>query len=88
MNRKNGALMVNLVNTAGPHSDMGVRQFDEIPVVGPVELTVRCARRPSAVRLQPGNRKVLWKFGSGCVRVKVPCVRIHEILEIMQDDVL
>jgi len=81
LTRKNGALLVHLVNTGGAHH-AGCYTFDEIPPVGPVQLQVRLPHKPRRVRLQPGGRLLKWAFAQGCLTVRVPQVAIHEMIEI------
>ncbi|MEN7974070.1 MAG: alpha-amylase family protein, partial [Verrucomicrobiota bacterium] len=38
--RKDGKLMINLINTSGPHGDDNVYVFDEIQPVGPLEISI------------------------------------------------
>ncbi len=79
--RKEDRLLLNLVNTGGDHHG-GCYTFDEIPPVGPLELTVRLAERPRSVKLQPGNRRLKWTFDKGALALTVPRVALHEIIEI------
>ena len=79
--RKEDRLLLNLVNTGGDHHG-GCYTFDEIPPVGPLELTVRLAERPRSVKLQPGNRRLKWTFDKGVLALTVPRVALHEIIEI------
>ncbi len=79
--RKGDALLLNLVNTGGDHHG-GCYTFDEIPAIGPLEVTVRLDESPRSVKLQPGNRRLKWTFDAGLLSLKVPRVELHEIVEI------
>lgn len=78
--RKNGKLMVNLVNTSGPHRGDAV--YDQIPAVGPLNVSIRCEKAPQSVRLQPGNQPVAYQFEDGIVHCAVERLEIHNILEV------
>ena len=80
--RKAGKLCVNLLNTAGPHSDPDVFVFDEVPPVGPLQIRVRAAAKPRAVTLEPGGRKIAWSWQSGAVTATLDRLEIHDILSI------
>jgi hypothetical protein len=80
--RKDGKLCANLLNTAGPHSDPEVFVFDEVPRVGPLQVRVRVPARPRSVALEPGGRKVAWKWESGAVTLTLDRLDIHDILVI------
>ncbi len=80
VNRKSGKLMVNLVNTSGPHANDRVNVFDQIPAVGPLTVTIRSNAKPKAVRLMPAGKKLAYTFRNGELIVTVPKVEIHEVV--------
>jgi hypothetical protein len=80
--RKNGTWLVNLVNTGGPHH-AGCYTFDELAPVGPLNVHVRLPTAPRRVKLQPGNRRLRWRFARGRLSVAVTPVHIHDIIEIV-----
>jgi hypothetical protein len=82
LTRKNGKLCVNLLNTAGPHSDPDVFVFDEVPAVGPLHVRVRTPAKPRAVSLEPGGRKPEWSYRDGAVEATVERLEIHDVLVI------
>ena len=82
LNRIDGELAVNLVNTAGPHADENVYVFDEVPPVGPLEITVRRARKPRSVTLQPGGRRLRSRYSHGAVRFTLNRLAIHSVILI------
>jgi hypothetical protein len=79
---KGGKLMINLINTAGPHSDMDDCVFAEIPPIGPLNVLIRTARKPKTITLQPDNVKMNYKFSKGEVKLTLPQLKIHEIIVI------
>ena len=74
-------LLVNLVNTAGPHGNAKVNVHDDIPPVGPLNVSIRCPR-PASVLLQPGGRTLEYEYRDDRLQVTVPRVAIHDIIEI------
>ncbi len=82
LNRLNGRLMVNLVNTAGPHADVEKAIFESIPVVGPLEVTLRLPAAPKRITLEPGSQPVEFKYANGEARLTVPQLEIHQILAV------
>lgn len=78
--RKDGKLMVNLVNTAGPHQ--GVAIYDSIPTLGPFTVHVKHDKPPVSVRLQPGNHPVEYRFANGVIQCEIDRLEIHNILVI------
>ena len=80
--RKDGKLMINLLNTAGPHADSNVYVFDHIPPVGPIEVTLRIAKRPKRITSQPAGVELKYTFRKGEVTLTVPRLEIHDILVV------
>ena len=80
VNRLNGRLAINLVNTAGPHADVNSPIFDSIPQVGPLELRVRVDRKPARILLEPGGQPLAFAYGNGEARLTLPSLGIHSII--------
>jgi len=80
--RIDGRVVVNLVNTAGPHADPTVAVFDQVPRTGPLEVRIRTGKRPERVILQPGMRHLPFRFADGAVQLTLPDLDIHEIIVI------
>lgn len=78
--RQGGRLTVSLINTSGPHQSAPV--IDEIPPVGPLDLTIRQATRPAKVTLEPAGISLPFEYQDGAIRVRVPRVEIHEIVVV------
>ena len=82
VNRIDGKLAINLVNTSGPHSDSAVHVFDEIPAVGPLEITICYPEKPKKVMLEPDGKKMKYKYSDGKVHTVVPQLDIHSVIVI------
>jgi hypothetical protein len=78
---KNGNLMVHINNLAGGR-ESDCTTFDEIPATGPLELRLRLKRSPSSITLRPGGQRLKWRREGGQVVVKMPGVKIHDIVEV------
>lgn len=78
--RKDGAAMIHVVNTSGPHATELV--LDRIEPVGPVTVEWRRQSAPREVTLQPGSRSVDWTHADGVLRVTVPRVDVHDIVVV------
>lgn len=79
--RKDKKLMVNLVNSAGPHANEKVNVFDEIPVVGPLSIVISHPK-PQSVILQPANKKLKYRYENGKISLTLQKLELHEIIEI------
>lgn len=79
---KDGKTMVHFINTAGPHANKDVYVFDEIPKVGPVQVSLRCKARPQSVFLEPGHRVPEYFYSEDQLSVQIPLVEIHDILVV------
>lgn len=79
---KDGSLMINLLNYAGPHNDSFIRSFDEIPSIGPVEVSVLCKSKPASVTLEPGHKKCDFIYNGERATFIVDKIDIHVIAVI------
>ncbi|MFO0928328.1 MAG: alpha-amylase family protein [Gemmataceae bacterium] len=78
--RNHDALLVNLVNTGGPHQSVSI--LPSIAPIGPLAVAVRADARPSAVTLEPGARPLPFDYRDGVIRLSVPRVEIHEVVVV------
>jgi hypothetical protein len=82
VNNINETLAVNLVNTAGPHANNNVYVFDEIPAVGPLNITIQTKTKPKKVRLEPEGIDLEYLYSKGKVMITLPKLEIHSIITI------
>ena len=82
LNRVKDQLCVNLVNTAGPHQDDRVNVFDDIPAVGPLNVSVVYPQPPQSVRLQPGDHAAEFQYKNGKILLTVNRLDFHDIVVI------
>lgn len=75
-----GLLTVHLVNTSGPHETAGV--IEKIDPIGPLSVTVIPNRKPNAVYMEPGHRKLNYDFKDGKITLTVDQLAIHDIIVI------
>ncbi len=78
VNRLDGKLAVNLVNSAGPHRTEPI--LDSIPPVGPLDVTIRQAVRPTRVMLEPAGISLPFEYRDGEIHLTVPRVDIHDVI--------
>ncbi len=85
--RKGGSLRIHLVNRAsGIPNKPNAAEVDEIPPVGPVEITLSLDRKP--VRVMPvfENKNIPWNFSKGKLHATLPLVHLHEVLVVETND--
>jgi len=82
--RNHGKLLVNLVNTAGPHEQEKQYTFDDIPPVGPLQVKVRLPKKPKALRLEPAGQPLKFTWRDGVANVTVPKVDVHEVIVVSE----
>lgn len=81
VNRLNGRLYLNLVNTAGEHTSQSIG-YDEIPPLHNLNISVVADSRPSYVRLQPEGRNLEFTYSGGKISLTLPVLEMHSIIEI------
>jgi len=82
VNRLNGRLTINLVNTAGPHADVQSPIHDSIPPVGPLALRIRAPQKPSRITLEPGHESLPFEYRDGAAQLTLPRLDIHSIVRV------
>jgi hypothetical protein len=80
--RKDNLLMVNLTNTAGNHADKNIAGFQEIPVVGPLNVKVHTGYRPRNMYSIPGNRRVGFSYSNRTVEFEIKELSINTIIVV------
>jgi lysophospholipase L1-like esterase/alpha-L-fucosidase len=80
VNRLGGKLMVNLVNAAGPHRTEPI--VESIPPVGPLDVTIRQAAKPTKIMLEPAGVSLPFEHRDGEIHLTVPRVDIHEVVVV------
>ena len=86
VNRVNGKLAVNLVNTAGPHADKQVPVFSEIPPIGPLTVTLRTGRKPTRVTWEPSGEPLPFQYHNGETKVVIVRLGIHGVILVHQQE--
>jgi hypothetical protein len=74
--------LVNLVNTAGPHGDPSVYVYDEVPPIGPLNISLKHPHVPQSVTLEPGGTELDFVYQDGAVVTTVASLDIHRILAV------
>ncbi len=78
--RKDGRLLVNLINTSGPHQTAPVQE--QIDPVGPLTVTIRLECKPRRITLEPEGKRLKYKYRDGEVSLDVPKVEIHSVIVV------
>jgi hypothetical protein len=82
VNRKGGRLLVNLVNTAGPHADPKTPILETIPPVGPLQIVLRTPQAPKSVVVEPGGQRLPFETRDGVTRITLPRLEIHSVVAV------
>jgi hypothetical protein len=80
LRRKNGRLMLHLINTAGLTASSDFQSSGYIPSVGPLRLSVKLPAAPSRVTVEPGARPVAGTWAKGVWQGTLPKLAVHEIV--------
>lgn len=80
LTRKQGKLLVNLVNTSGPHQSEPIQET--VQPVGPLSVTIRRADKPAGITLEPGGQKMHFEYRDGEIKLTVPQVEIHSVIVV------
>ncbi|WP_460639248.1 alpha-L-fucosidase [Larkinella harenae] len=80
--KKRKAQLVHLVNVGGDHANKTVMRYEELPATPPLEVSLRLSSAPRSVRLQPEGKPLPFRYEKGYVRINVPPVSVHAIVEV------
>ena len=81
-NKLNGKLIVNLVNTAGPHDNESILVYDEIPAILNLTIFVKYPTKPRKVMLQPSNIQIPYQYINGKIHCTLKKLDLHEMIVI------
>lgn len=81
MSEVGGNICINLINTAGPHSDPTVMSYDEIPCITDITVRVRCDA-PKSVYKEPEHKNMYFKYENGILEIKIDKLVIYDIYVI------
>jgi hypothetical protein len=81
LRRKDGRVLVHLVNCAGMQVAAEYMSNDYVPAVGPVTVSLRAAR-PKSVTVFPENRPVPGSYANGVWTGNLPKLGIHSIVAV------
>ncbi len=82
--KKDGRLMLNLINYAGTHNDTDYRTYDEIPPIGPLNIKIK-SDKVSKIILQPENKNLNFKLTDGYAEFNLEKLEIYSIIEIVEE---
>jgi hypothetical protein len=82
LNRLGNATILNMVNAAGPHDNDKVLVFDEIPALGPLQISIRYPVKPKRVMLQPQNEALNFTYVNGVIQCTVPSLEIQAMVVV------
>lgn len=80
--QKDGKVMINIINKAGEHNAVGVRTFNEIPKIGPLEIHIRSDKMPKSVIRRPENIKLDMMANKNGYTYKIDSLHIHSVIEV------
>ncbi len=78
--RQKGRLLVNLVNTSGPHQSEPIQET--VQPVGPLTVTLRLPSKPAALTLEPGGQPLTFDYRDGAASLTVPHLDIHRVIVV------
>lgn len=79
LTEKNGKLNVNILNTGGNHSDSRYLNFDEIPPLYDLEISLNLGRKPNSIVQMPENIKTDFTYEDGKIGIKLHKLDIHTV---------
>lgn len=82
LSKKNGKKYVHLINAGGEHNNPNVLVYDTVAPAENIEINLQLEQQPKSITLQPGNRKIPFTYKEGRTNIRIPEVKLYEIVEI------
>jgi len=77
-----GNLSIHLVNTSGPHANAPDGGITEVEPVGPLTVSIRLARAPKSIVMQPEGKLLDVAWANGWATVTLPRLELYSILVV------
>jgi hypothetical protein len=84
LRRKGTRTLVHLCNVTGMQVAPRYVCIDEVPAVGPVEVTIRLSHRPETVSVVPAVEGFRWQWDAAAdaIRITLPVLSIHNVIVV------
>ena len=73
-------LTVHLLNRSGFPVPDRYNFIDYIPATGPIQLWLKCEKKPKDVLWMPEKRRLKWQWDKGLLSTTIPSLHVHGIL--------
>ncbi len=80
--QRDNTLFVHLLNYSGPHNSTGYRSYNNIPELGPLDITLFLKEQPVSIYIEPEHKKCEILYSNGKVSLRVDRLKIHSIISI------
>lgn len=82
--KKDGKLLINLINTSGIYAEDRLKAYDEIQALTDMEIAIQLKNEPKTIKLQPENISPKYKYDAEEKRltVNIEKLYIHSIIVI------
>lgn len=82
--KKNGELLIQLLNTAGSHSNPTVSTDDTIPPAVDIILSIALDQIPKRLVLQPEGIELEFEYKDGRAQTRIDRINIHSVLQVIK----
>jgi hypothetical protein len=82
--RKNGDLLIHLINAAGDHSNKDIYSYNELRPVSPLHATIGYPKKPGSVWLEPEHRPLNFEYMNKEIHVNIPPFAVHSIIRVVE----
>lgn len=82
--RKNGELLIHLINSAGDHANKNVYSYNDLRPVQPLHITISDPQKPGSVWLEPAHRQLDFEYMNKEIHVDIPEIAIHSIIRVVE----
>ncbi|MBQ4110422.1 MAG: alpha-L-fucosidase [Clostridia bacterium] len=80
--KKDGKLLVNLINYSGNHALDKVRSYGSIPPLYNIDLAIKTEKAPGNIRIEPGHKKCDFRYENNNIYLTLDKLEVHKIIVI------
>jgi len=84
LGKKSGNGLVHLINTSGAHFNNKILAYNELRPTPSLTVSLKVPEKPKAVKLQPMDKELEYKYLNNRIELLVPPIDVHSIIEVIQ----
>jgi hypothetical protein len=86
LGRKNGNILIHLINSSGHHADENFFGYNELRPTPELNISLKVNAQPQKVILQPYGKELKFNYINGDIKFSVPPIEVYDIVVVILDN--